>query len=76
MVPSKVLIKPYKSNPITNTGEAICAMIYNSTSILVTWWNIINGPCEPILAGNATVQLNIIKFNPDRHFLSSSYDSK
>ena len=62
IVSSKVRIKPYKSNPITVIGEAICTVIYNSTSIPVTW-NIINEPCEPILAGTAGPQLNIIKFN-------------
>ena len=62
IVPSKVRTKPYKSNPITVTGEAICAVTCDSTSILVTW-HLINGPCEPMLVGSAAVQLNIIKFN-------------
>ena len=62
MVSSKVRIKPYKSNPITVIGGAICAVKYNSTSIVVTW-HIISDPCEPILAGTAALQLNIIQFS-------------
>ena len=33
-------------------------------------WHRLNGPCEPILAGTAAVQSNIIKFN---HKLGSFY---
>ena len=62
MALSKVRVKPYKSNPIIVTGKAICAVIYDSTSIAVTW-NVTNGPCEPIQAGTPAVQLNIIKFS-------------
>ena len=62
IVSSKVRIKPYKSNPITVIGGAICAVKYNSTSIVVTW-HIISDPCEPILAGTAALQLNIIQFS-------------
>ena len=35
--------------------------MFDSTSIAVTWHRI-NGPCEPIQAGTAAAQLNIIKF--------------
>ena len=37
-------------------------MIFDSTLIAVTWHRI-NGPCEPIQAGTAAAQLNIIKFS-------------
>ena len=62
MVPSTVWIKLFNSNAIEVMGEAICAVTYDSTSVPVTW-HIINGLCEPILAGAAALQLCEIKFN-------------
>ena len=35
---------------------------FGETSILVVW-HIISGSCEPILSGNAALQLGIIQFN-------------
>ena len=37
-------------------------MCFKNDSTSVTW-HIIKGPCEPILAVTAALQLNIIKFN-------------
>ena len=37
MVPSKVKIKPYNSEPIAVHGEARWAVTFGSTSILVVW---------------------------------------
>ena len=62
MVPSKVKIKPYSSDPIPVFGEARCAVTFGRTSIPVNW-HIISGSCEPILSGNAALQLGIIQFN-------------
>ena len=62
MVHSKVKIKPYNSEPIPVFGEARCAVTFGRTSIPVNW-HIISGSCEPILSGNAALQLGIIQFN-------------
>ena len=62
MVPSKVQIKPYNSPSIKVHGEARCAVTFGATSI-PTVWHIISGSCEPILSGNAALQLGIVKFN-------------
>ena len=62
MVASKVKIKPYNSEPIPVFGEARCAVTFGRTSIPVNW-HIISGSCEPILSGNAALQLGIIQFN-------------
>ena len=43
-------------------GNSICAVMFDSTSIAVTWHRI-NGPCEPLQAGTAAAQLNTIKFS-------------
>ena len=51
MIPSKVKIKPYNSEPIAVHGEARCAVTFGSTSIPVVW-HIISGSSEPILSGN------------------------
>ena len=58
----KVKIKPYNSEPIPVFGEARCAVTFGRTSIPVNW-HIISGSCEPILSGNAALQLGIIQFN-------------
>ena len=62
MVPSKVKLKPYKSEPIPVHGTARCAVSFGRTTIPVIW-HIISGSCEPILSGVASCQLGIIKFN-------------
>ena len=62
MHPSTAKIKPYNSAPIPVYGIANCAVTFGSTSVPVTW-HIISGSCEPILAGNSSLQLGIIKFN-------------
>ena len=62
MVPSKLRIKPYKSEPISVFGEARCSVTFGRTSIPVVW-HIISGSCDPILSGNAALQLGIIQFN-------------
>ena len=66
MLPSPVKLKPYNSLPISVLGVARCAVTFGSTSIPVEWY-IISGSCEPILAGDAALQLGIIKFtrSPD-----------
>lgn len=61
MVPSKIRIKPYNSEPIAVYGEARCAVTFGTSSIPVVW-HIISGSCEPILSGNAALQLGIIQF--------------
>ena len=43
-------------------GEARCSVTFDGTSIPVVW-HIISGSCEPILSGNAALQLGIIQFN-------------
>ena len=63
MVPSKKKIKPYNSDTIPVHGEAQCAVSFGSSSVPVVW-HIISGSCEPILSGNAALQLGIIQFNP------------
>ncbi len=62
MVPSKVKIQPYKSDPIAVHGTARCAVSFGNTTIPVDW-HIISGSCEPILSGPASSQLGIIRFN-------------
>ena len=62
MAPSRVKIKPYNSTPIKVLGEARCAVSFGSSSIPVMW-HIVEGSCEPILAGLSAVQLGIIQFN-------------
>ena len=62
LVPSKVKLKPYKSDPIPVHGTARCAVSFGRTTIPVEW-HIISGSCEPILSGVASCQLGIIKFN-------------
>ena len=61
MTPSKATIKPYQSPTIPVHGIAKSAATFGNTSIPVDW-HIISGSCEPILAGNAAVELGIIKF--------------
>ena len=43
-------------------GEVRCAVTFGSTSIPVIW-HVISGNCEPVLSGNAALQLGIIQFN-------------
>ena len=43
-------------------GEVRCAVTFGSTSILVIWY-VISGNCEPVLSGNAALQLGIIQSN-------------
>ena len=62
MIPSKAKIKPYNSDPIPVQGVARCAVTFGTRSIPVIW-HIIQGVCEPILSGNAAVQLGILHFN-------------
>ena len=61
MVPTSAKIKPYNSEPIPVAGIAKCAVTFGTSSIPVDWY-IITGSCEPILSGNAAVQLGIINF--------------
>ena len=68
LTPSKIKIKPYNSDPIKVYGEARCAVTYGSTSVSVLW-HVISGSSEPILSGNASLQLGIIEFKkPDDVF--------
>ena len=60
--PSKVKVKPYKSDPIQVYGEARCSVTFGSTYIPVVWY-IISGSCEAILSGNSALQLGIIHFS-------------
>ena len=60
--PSKVKVKPYKSDPIQVYGEARCSVTFGSTSIPVVW-HVISGNSEAILSGNAALQLGIIQFS-------------
>ena len=62
MVPSRKKIKPYNSEPIKVHGEARCSVSFGSSSIPVVW-HFISGSCEPILSGNASLQLGILQFN-------------
>lgn len=62
MVPSKLKIKPYRSDPIPVLGEARCSVSFGNVSVPVVW-HVISGSCEPILSGNAALQLGIIQFN-------------
>ena len=59
--PSKVKVKPYKSEPIQVYGEARCSVTFGSTSVPVVW-HVLSGNSEAILSGNAALQLGIIKF--------------
>ena len=61
MSPTSAKIKPYNSSPIPVVGIAKCSVTFGSTSIPVDWY-IIEGTCEPILSGEAAVQLGIINF--------------
>ena len=67
MVPSKVKIKPYKSNAIPVYGITTCAVTFGSSSIPVQWH--ISGSCEPILARDKGLQLGIIDFNAKPNIL-------
>jgi len=62
MVPTKTKIKPYNSTPIDVYGVARCAVTFGATSIPVEW-HILSGSCDPILSGEASSQLGIIRFN-------------
>ena len=66
MTPSKVKIKPYNSPPLDIHGEVRCAVTSGKSSVPVVW-HVISGSHEPILSGNAALQLGIIKFtnSPD-----------
>ena len=61
MCKSKARIRPYNSEPIPVTGVSRCSVTFGKRSIPVVWY-IINESCEPILSGNAAVQLGILKF--------------
>ena len=62
MTSSSTKIKPYNSNPIPVSGVAKCAVTFGLSSIPVDW-HIIRGSCEPILSGQAAVDLGIINFS-------------
>ena len=59
MVPSKVKILPYCSDPIQVMGVATCGVTYNDRTVPVHF-HILPGSCSPILAGTSAVQLSII----------------
>ena len=61
MTSTPAKIKPYNSNPIPVSGVAKCAVTFGPSSIPVDW-HIIRGSCEPILSGQAAVDLGIINF--------------
>lgn len=61
IVPTAVRIKPYNSPAVPTVGKARCAVTFGSTSIPVEWY-ILEGKCEPILSGSASVNLGIIHF--------------
>ena len=61
ITPTNVRIKPYNSPPVDAIGKARCAVTFGETSIPVEWY-ILDGKCEPILSGNAAVNLGIIQF--------------
>ena len=61
MTPTSAKIKPYNSSPIPVAGIAKCSVTFGTTSIPVDWY-ILRGKCEPILSGEAAVQLGIINF--------------
>ena len=62
MISTSAKIKPYNSEPIPVAGIAKCAVSFGETSIPVDWY-VVRGKCEPILSGEASVQLGIINFN-------------
>lgn len=62
MSPSKTKLKPYNSEAIPVSGVSRCAVTFGTRSTPVLW-HIIKGSCEPILSGNAAIQLGIVKFN-------------
>ena len=64
MKPSTVKIYPYYSEPIKVRGIATCAVTFTDTSVPVDF-HILPGSCEPILAGNKALQLNLMSFNKE-----------
>ena len=63
MMPSKSMIKPYKSPPIPVKHTAICAVSYGRTSLPVMW-QIIEEDCQPVISGKCSRELGIIDFHP------------
>ena len=61
MFPSNIKLKPFNSDPIKNEGQAICAVIFGSSSNVK--WHIISAECKPILGGSSAVSLGIITSN-------------
>ena len=61
IIPTQVKIKPYNSPAVPTIGKARCAVTIGTTSIPVEWY-ILQGKCEPILSGSASVNLGIIHF--------------
>ena len=61
IVPTSVKIKPYNSPAVSAVGVARCSVTFGSTSIPVQWY-ILEGKCQPILSGAASVNLGIINF--------------
>ena len=64
ILPSKTRLKPYNSEPIKVEGVARCAVTFGKRSTPVIW-HIIRGSSEPILSGNAAVQLGMLQFNQE-----------
>ena len=69
MFPSKTKLKQFNSEPIKVEGQAICAVIFGSSSVPVKW-HVVSTYCEPILAESFAISLGIITFNHKRGVLA------
>ena len=70
ITPSQAKIRPYNSAPLQVLGTATCAVSKDSITIPVTFF-VLPGSCEPILDGNAALQLKIISFHDNEDVFNS-----
>ena len=62
--PSTAKIRPYQSNPIPVRGVCTVGVTFKSRTVPVQF-HVLPGSCEPILAGKASEELNILVFHGD-----------